>query len=331
MAFLTPNASISNLIVKETAMKNLYSGRNMYGQGSCQTTLTTLAIKKSTGSDYVSDKVQNDVPSRSKSTHSVVKNSSTRKNTAIPRISGKDSAQGAERLILPFHTRSTMLTSTLRRWASDAGWVLTTSTESEVLQISELSHKPVIVLGACPKLVEGEVIKKTVAIASKPKVVVFTETDDEPELVACLCQGAHHVIALPHCTGQIFQTLITSLHPRAAPCYAPYYFQNTSRSVALGTRTIQLSPKPFEVTRYLFANNGNFIPKEKLLRDLWGISDSKCLTRRIETQISRIKHSLYLDGSYGWQVRTHRRGGYGVFRISKAEQAVLVMNKQAIA
>lgn len=312
-------------------MMNLYSAGKKYGHGSCQTTLTTLAIRQSTGSDYVTDKVQDDVPSRCKSTHSVVKNTSTRKNTAIPRISGIDSAQCAERLILPFHTRSTILATTLRRWASDAGWVLTSSTESEVLQKSELSDKLIVVLGACPKLVEGEVIKKTVAIASQPKVVVFTETDDEPGLVECLCQGAHRVIALPHCTGQIFQTLITSLHPKAAPCYAPYYFQNTSRSVALGTRTIQLSPKPFEVARYLFAKNGNLIPKEKLLRDLWGISDSKCLTRRIETQISRIRHALCLDGSYGWQVRSHRRDGYGIFRINKAEQAGSVTKIASIA
>ena len=104
--------------------------------------------------------------------------------------------------------------------------------------------------------------------------------------------------------------------PDSARCYAPYRLNVGARAVFIGEKYINVRRLVFELANYLFVHNGTIVPKATLLRDLWGLDNRRCETRRVEAHASLVKKQLQLDGTYGWRLRSTRgnRSGYGVFQ-----------------
>ena len=188
------------------------------------------------------------------------------------------------------------------------------------LQQVEQQCPPVVVFGAEKYLLAKRVIAHVNASRNRPVIVAIVESDDEPLLAACYKQGADRVVAVPYCSARIFRALLSALQSRDIYC-APYRFNAATQTCSIGARVIRLTTKSFNIAQYLFANQGKLIPKSTILKDVWGLESNQCITRRIEVHMCNVRKQLSLDGSLGWEIRSRRKMGYGIFPVAQKTTA----------
>lgn len=223
---------------------------------------------------------------------------------------------------LPFYTESESLKGLAKLWSGEPMFSLETTSLPCDFWLRVYGHKPpVIVVGASESLLRQRFVEKLAAavLPERSYIVVLVSSTEESLLVESLSQGADRVVSVPQCSAPIFRALIKSLLPRTlnSSVYTPYRINPHARTVVVGEQSIQLRPLVFELARYLFVHHGSIVPRATLLRDLWGLDDRQCKTRRVESHASLMKKKLQLDGTYGWRLRSTRgKGcGYGVFRV----------------
>lgn len=169
-------------------------------------------------------------------------------------------------------------------------------------------------------LSQGFIAQLSATVSSERSyIVAVVHSADEALLVESLQQGADRVVAMPACSARIFRALIKSLLPKSSAAFscAPYRLNAQARTVLIGEQCIHLRRLVFELTHYLFTHQGTIVPRATLLRDLWGLDDRRCETRRVESHASLVKKQLQLDGTFGWRLRSTRGNnrGYGIFRV----------------
>lgn len=218
---------------------------------------------------------------------------------------------------LPFYTTNESLERLANQWNIESD-VSLVQHQAERAYLRQISHQkpPIVVLGAEESLLERQVIARVAALVTRPVIVAVVESTDESILTACYQQGADRVIAAPYCSARIFNALIAGLHTRDI-CCPPYRFSTGTQTCSIGDRAVRLTAKTYDVALYLFKNQGKLIPKSTILLDVWGIESNVCATRRIEVHMSHIRRQLSLDGSFGWEVRSRRKTGYGIFPITR--------------
>lgn len=222
---------------------------------------------------------------------------------------------------LPYFTESDSSESTAIYSSGEPFFSLKTMSYPGSLWAHIYSQRPpVVVVDASERLLDqGFIAQLSAAVAvDKTYIVAVVTTTSDKLMAESLNQGADRVVSAPQCSNRIFRALIKSLLPKtqSASCYAPYRLNAYNRTVFIGDRHINVRRLVFELANYLFTHNGSIVPKAALLRDLWGLDNRCCETRRVESCASLVKKHLQLDGTYGWRLRSTRgtRAGYGVFR-----------------
>lgn len=183
------------------------------------------------------------------------------------------------------------------------------------MQQVSCQNPPVVIIGADQSLLVKRIISRLATSKNRPIIIALVESTEESLLTACYQQGADRVIAIPHCSARIFCALMKTLQTRDILC-PPYRFCVATQICNVGNRPVRLTTKTFGIARYLFAHHGELIPKETILKDVWGLESDECVTRRIEVHMCHVRRQLSLDGSLGWEVRSRRKKGYGIFRIA---------------
>lgn len=72
---------------------------------------------------------------------------------------------------------------------------------------------------------------------------------------------------------------------------------------------VVLTPKEFELAGYLFRNIGQLVPRDKLLREIWGYGPT-INTRTIDIHISRLRKKLQFTRDNGWVLTSIYDRGY---------------------
>ncbi len=207
------------------------------------------------------------------------------------------------------------------RWSGEPFFSLKTTSFPGSFWAQLYSQRPpVVVVGASERLLDqGFIAKLSTAVAvDQTYIVAVVATTSEKLMAESLSQCADRVVSVPQCSARIFCALIKSLLPKpeSASCYAPYRLNADAQAVFIGEKHIHVRRLVFELANYLFVHNGTIVPKATLLRDVWGLDNRRCETRRVEAHASLVKKQLQLDGTYGWRLRSTRGNisGYGVFR-----------------
>ena len=89
----------------------------------------------------------------------------------------------------------------------------------------------------------------------------------------------------------------------------PFLLDFACHRITLAGAEIGLTPKEFELAGYLLNNIGQLIPREKLLKEIWGYGP-KVQTRTIDIHISRIRKKLSLHEKHGWKLTSIYHKGY---------------------
>ncbi len=80
-------------------------------------------------------------------------------------------------------------------------------------------------------------------------------------------------------------------------------------SARKGNKSLDLSPREFEILQLLIAHCGETVTREQLLHHIWG-SNASLYTRTIDAHIARLRHKLERDPTNPQYIITVHRIGY---------------------
>lgn len=76
-----------------------------------------------------------------------------------------------------------------------------------------------------------------------------------------------------------------------------------------GGQALELSPREFEILRYLIRRRGEIVTRDQLLDEVWGY-DSTPVTRTVDNHIARLRQKIEKDPSAPRHIITVHRLGY---------------------
>jgi DNA-binding response OmpR family regulator len=75
------------------------------------------------------------------------------------------------------------------------------------------------------------------------------------------------------------------------------------RSIRLHGELLTLTDKDFDLTLFLFQNQGRLLTRDILLERVWGVARD-INTRTVDTHISRLRRRLGLNPDNGFRIKT---------------------------
>ena len=119
-----------------------------------------------------------------------------------------------------------------------------------------------------------ELLRMLRAVNTVP-VIVATARDDDPSIVRALDAGADDYLIKPFSAEQLDARIRAVLRRAATPeadaalVVGPLTVDVRGRTATLDGRTLELSPKEFDLLAYLAARPGTVVTKRELLREVW--------------------------------------------------------------
>ena len=125
--------------------------------------------------------------------------------------------------------------------------------------------------------VDGTQVLSMLRAVSDVPVIVATARDDDPSLVRCLDSGADDYVVKPYTTDQLaarIGAVLRRVSPGAraadpAIVVGSLRIDVPGRRATLGGAALDLSPKEFDLLRYLAERVGEVVTKRTLLADVW--------------------------------------------------------------
>jgi len=135
-----------------------------------------------------------------------------------------------------------------------------------------------------------EVLKRLRADGNETPVIVLTARGAEVDKIAGLKLGADDYVTKPFSLGELLARIGARLR-RAAP---DVFVDLKSLQVERGTRRARLTPTEAEILRYLVRREGEAVPREDMLQELWGVSHA-AETRTLDNHVARLRRKLEAD------------------------------------
>ncbi|MBU2874532.1 response regulator transcription factor [Marinobacter salexigens] len=178
-----------------------------------------------------------------------------------------------------------------------------------------------------PDMTGIDVLKSVRAQINWPIPVVFlTQRDSEADIVEALDAGADDFIAKPARAAELVAR-INALARRANPdnekavlIYGPFEVNTQQRTITLHGEALSLTDKDFDLTLFLFQNQGRLLTRDVLLERVWGMAKD-INTRTVDTHMSRLRRRLGLNPENGFRIKTIYQRGYRL-EAMKAEATV---------
>lgn len=167
-----------------------------------------------------------------------------------------------------------------------------------------------------PDMTGIDVLKSVRAQINWPIPVIFlTQRDSEADIVQALDAGADDFLAKPARAAEL-AARINALARRANPDnekevlkHGPFEINTQHRTISLHGEGLALTDKDFDLTLFLFQNQGRLLTREVLLERVWGMAKD-INTRTVDTHMSRLRRRLGLNPENGFRIKTIYQRGY---------------------
>jgi DNA-binding response OmpR family regulator len=124
--------------------------------------------------------------------------------------------------------------------------------------------------------VDGHQVLRMIRAVSQVPVVVATARDDEAEIVRALDGGADDYLVKPFSAAQLEARVRAVLRRSTGPAgpagpirIGRLELDVRARTVTLAGRPVELTPREFELLRYLADRPGQVVGKRELLAEVW--------------------------------------------------------------
>ena len=154
-------------------------------------------------------------------------------------------------------------------------------------------------------------------------VLFMTGRDSKEDIVTALENGADDYMVKP-VDRQEFLARVNALVRRIAAAdhqldkieFDEFTIHISDRKISRAGTNIDLTPKEYELAVMLFKSGGRLLPREEILRTIWGIK-AEINTRTVDTHISRIRKKLLLEPGKGWRLSSIYHHGYRLEHLSE--------------
>jgi two-component system KDP operon response regulator KdpE len=165
-----------------------------------------------------------------------------------------------------------------------------------------------------PDLDGAEVLRMLRAVSAVP-VIVATARDDEREIERILDAGADDYLVKPFGAGQLDARIRAVLRrSEGADAAAPTVqvgglrMNAAAREAVLDGRTLELSPKEFDLLYYLASRPGQVVSKRELLTEVWQVPLGGA-NKTIDVHVAWLRRKLGETASAPRYLRSVRGSG----------------------
>ncbi|MHC4407819.1 MAG: response regulator transcription factor [Planctomycetota bacterium] len=135
-----------------------------------------------------------------------------------------------------------------------------------------------------------DILKRVRADGNETPVIMLTARGTEVDKIAGLKLGADDYVTKPFSLGELLARIGARLR-RASPELDVDLVSMTARR---GTREARLTPTEADILRFLHARAGEAVPRETMLKEMWGISHA-AETRTLDNHIARLRRKIEVD------------------------------------
>lgn len=188
--------------------------------------------------------------------------------------------------------------------------------QSFLSAVQHRSYDLLILDWQIPDMTGIDVLRSVRAQLNWPIPVVFlTQRDSEQDVVHALDAGADDFLAKPARPAELLAR-IKALARRINPenekdllNFGPFQIDTQQRIVSLHGEVLTLTDKDFDLSLFLFQNQGRLLTREMLLERVWGVTRD-INTRTVDTHMSRLRRRLGLNPENGFRIKTIYQRGY---------------------
>lgn len=188
--------------------------------------------------------------------------------------------------------------------------------QSFLAAVQHRSYDLLILDWQIPDMTGVDVLRQVRAELDWPIPVVFlTQRDGEQDIVQALDAGADDYLSKPARPAELMAR-INALARRTNPdaekellAFGPFRIDTRSRIITLRGETLTLTDKDFDLTLFLFKNQGRLLTRDVLLERVWGVT-REINTRTVDTHMSRLRRRLGLNPENGFRIKTIYQRGY---------------------
>lgn len=181
--------------------------------------------------------------------------------------------------------------------------VLTAATGEQALKLAYKEHPDAIILDIILPGMDGFEVCRRLREMTEAVIVFVTARDETEDVVRGLRMGGDDYVIKPYAYQELVTRLTSSLRRRASGSVPPVLKPTgdvlmltdpSRRLVFMNGRAIQLTPKEFEVLKYLLKSSGKVLNSDAILRFAWGpeyIGESRLLKQciyRLRTKLEPV-------------------------------------------
>jgi two-component system KDP operon response regulator KdpE len=205
-----------------------------------------------------------------------------------------------------------VLRSTL---ASQGYVILEAKTGEEAVEIVRKEKPDLILLDVNMPGIGGIEACREIRRASEAPIIMLTVRNTERDKVAALDVGADDYVVKPFGIEELLARIRAALR-RFAPSDALLPFVSKelkmdfeSRQLMVRGQEVHLTPKEFDVLKYLIANQGKPLTHRRILQSVWG-PDYGGETENLRVVINQLRKKIESDPAHPKYIRTEHWVGY---------------------
>jgi DNA-binding response OmpR family regulator len=152
-------------------------------------------------------------------------------------------------------------------------------------------------------------------------IIVLTARTQRDEKLKGLTLGADDYITKPFDPEELYARIgavLRRTRPRVSQVrLGAVTIDFLKKHASNGGRSIQLTHREFELLSYLADRRDVVVPRNELLRAIWGYLDNDIVTRTVDFAIARIRKKIEADPHHPQFIRTAHGGGYCLSGVSE--------------
>ena len=196
------------------------------------------------------------------------------------------------------------------------GYDVAVASDGEAALAMALDQKPDLILLdiMLPKLDGLTVCRRLRERHLDTPILMLTARNLEQDKVTGLKIGADDYLTKPFSVAELLARTEAVLRRTGQTRVEAYQFGDvlvnfSSFAATKAGRPIELSPREFEILRYMIEHRGQVISRAEMLDRIWGY-DSQALTRTVDSHIANLRQKIEDTPAHPAYIQTVHRIGY---------------------